>query len=102
MVILERIVGLWPWQESEKYWISYGRKNGWNLVNNTDGGDGVTGLSEEAKRKISSTWIGRKHSPESLVKISLAVKGRTHSKETKLKMSKSHSGRMITWGINYQ
>lgn len=98
MVILERIVGDYPWQLSEKYWISYGKRNGWNLVNNTDGGDGVCGLSGESKERMSKTWIGRKHRPESIIKIGLASKGRNHSDETKNKMSKAHKGRNITWG----
>jgi len=98
MVILERINGDWPWQESEKYWISYGRKNGWDLVNNTNGGDGVSGLSGESKERMSKTWIGRKHRPDSIIKIIAAVSGRKHSNETKIKMSESHKGRNITWG----
>lgn len=98
MVILERIVGDWPWQESEKRWIAYGRANGWNLVNNTDGGDGVSGLPEETRAKMASTWKGRKHKPESLLKIGAATASRRHSKQTKEKMSAAHKGRVITWG----
>lgn len=97
MVILERIVGEWPWQESEKRWISYCRENGFDLVNNTDGGDGVSGLPEETRAKMASTWKGRKHKPESLIKIGLATSARRHSDETKEKMSKAHKGRKITW-----
>jgi hypothetical protein len=45
--------------EKEKYWISYyGREN---LVNGTDGGEGVRGLlvSDETKKKLSASHIGQ-------------------------------------------
>ena len=71
--------------------LKYGRINlglG-NLVNMTDGGDGVFGLvhSEESRHKISEASKGRTHSDEAKQKISEASKGRTHSDEAKQKMS---------------
>lgn len=95
---LERIVGAWPWQESERFWIRHGRRNGWPLTNNTDGGDGVSGLPEETRKRMRMTWLGRKHRSDSLIKIGEASRGRKHSNETKKRMSMAHSGRVITWG----
>jgi len=98
MVLIEEIVGAWPWQRSEQYWIAYGLINGWKLTNNTAGGDGVTGLSEAAREKIASTWRGRKHTPASIERIRQAKTGSRHSDETKARMSVSHKCRKITWG----
>lgn len=100
MVILERIDGEWPWQHSERHWIAYGRANGWPLTNNTDGGDGVPGLSGPSKERMASTWKGRKHKPESIEKMLATKKERphSHSAETRARMSVAHAGRDITWG----
>lgn len=99
MAILERIDGAYPWQHSERFWIAYGRANGWPLTNNTDGGDGVPGLSGPSKERMASTWIGRKHKPESIQKM-VATKKATYrcSVETRKRMSEAHTGRDITWG----
>lgn len=98
LVIFEEIIGEWPWQEAEIYWISRGRKLGWPLTNNTNGGDGVYGLPEETKEKMRKTWLGRKHKPETLVKLSKASKGRIKSEESKQLMREKMKGRNITWG----
>ena len=51
-------------------------------------------LSEETKRKISSSNTGKKRSVlvETRIKLSNAMKGRTHSKETRQKISEAHIG----------
>jgi hypothetical protein len=68
-----------------------------NLVNMTDGGDGVVGrvCTDETKRNISKAKIGVKTSPctnNTKNKISEANKGRTRSEATKLKISESKKG----------
>lgn len=100
LVILERIDGDWPWQHSERHWIAHGRANGWRLTNNTDGGDGVPGLSGPSKERMASTWKGRKHKPESIEKMLATKKERphSHSVETRARMSSARAGRKITWG----
>lgn len=85
--IIEEIRGEWPWQESERFWISRLRSQGANLVNNTAGGDGVCGLPPETRAKMRLTWLGRKHKPESLLKLSAVRKGKRHSPETREKRS---------------
>jgi group I intron endonuclease len=101
--------------EIEKELIAkYGRKNlglG-NLVNCTDGGDGVFGLvhSEETRQKMSEAIKGKKnhmfgktHSEESRQKMSEALKGeknhmfgKTHSEETRQKMSEANKGKTFS------
>lgn len=98
MVFIEEIIGDWPWQEAERFWIALATRSGWPITNNTSGGDGVHDLPKEARERISSAWIGRKHSAESKALIGIASGSRTHSAETKEKMSAAHSGRIITWG----
>lgn len=100
LIVLERIDGAWPWQHSERHWIACGRANGWRLTNNTDGGDGVDGLSKETRAKMASVWRGRRHKPESIEKMLATKKERphSHSVETRARMSAAHAGREITWG----
>lgn len=98
MVIVEEIHGDWPWQESERYWIAFAKACGCQLVNGTDGGDGVSNLSGESRERMLRTWLGRKHSERTKLKISESWKHRVVSDETKAKMSASQRGRLITWG----
>jgi len=79
----------------------YGRKNlglG-NLVNMTDGGEGVLGLifSDEARQKISEANKGKTFSEETRQKLSEANKGdkhpmfgKTRSEKTRKKMREGH------------
>jgi GIY-YIG catalytic domain len=96
--IIEEIRVAWLWQDSERYWIAHARKNGARLVNGTNGGEGVEGLSKEALERRSRAWIGRKHRAESLIRIGNASRGRKHSEASKQKMRNLMSGRIITWG----
>jgi len=98
IVCIEEIRGDWPWQESERFWIALATRSGWPITNNTSGGDGVPDLPKEARERISSAWIGRRHSAESKKLIGIASSLRKHSVETREKMSNAHSGRDITWG----
>lgn len=75
------------WQQCEVAWIAYYREMGCDLVNSTDGGEGVRGhiKSEEHRRKQSEAMSGEKnslygkhHSEESKRKISLALSGENH------------------------
>jgi len=98
MIYLETLPDESEWQEVEKEWIAIGREIGWPLTNNTDGGDGVSGLPEETREKMRKTWLGRKHKPESIEKMRKGRKGRKHTEEHKEKMSSLMKGRDITWG----
>ena len=85
------------WEEAKQIEIlliaKYGRKDlglG-NLVNMTDGGEGVLGLicSEETRQKMSEALKGRTFSEEAKQKISEALKGNTRSEETRQKISEA-------------
>lgn len=97
MVILETVCGLWPWQESERYWIERGRSLGWDLTNNTSGGDGVSDLPKETRERMRQVWVGRKHSDEAKAKIGAASSRRRASLETRERMRKAQIGRVISW-----
>lgn len=85
------------WQAWEKMYIAIARRDGWPLVNETEGGDGTNGLSEDARKKIVATWTGRKHKPESIAKMAAASRGRRKTPEQKEAMRKLMTGRKILW-----
>ena len=64
------------WAECETKWIAHHRGAGANLVNSTDGGEGVVGL---------------KFSQESRLKMSLAKKGKPLSPERRLLLDKARA-----------
>ena len=93
----------------EKLLISCFKDMNYVLANKTDGGEGTASnkiklsalnrpkrnLSEETKKKISLSLIGRKVNEETRIKISNSHKGKIgkkHDEITKEKMSKSLSG----------
>lgn len=95
------------WGAAEIKWIKFYRDKGVDLVNTTDGGEGVIGyvrdaawrlrrselikgrpsgnsgkkLSEEQRRKISEAQRGRVITPEQRAKISASLKGRKKTPE---------------------
>lgn len=98
--------------QMEKYLISeYGRYDlgEGNLVNMTDGGDGILGVifSEETRKKMSENlkgnkrFLGQKHSEERKLKMSKVHKGnkyflgKKHSEKTRSKMSE-----LVKGGLN--
>jgi hypothetical protein len=84
----------------------YGRKDlglG-NLVNMTDGGEGVLGLimSEETRQKLSeaskgnTNFLGKTHSEETRQKIGEGNKGKIKSEETRQKLSEANKGKTLS------
>ena len=96
MHILEELEESDEWKSREIWWIAYGKSQGWNLTNNTEGGDGVSGLPEETRKRMAQTWVGRKHSPESIIKIGLASKGRKHDDAWRKLMHDKMKDRVFT------
>ena len=97
--------------KEEIAWIAYGRKEGWRLVNTTDGGEGIVGYkwtNELLKRlqkrlRKNPPHLGYKHSLESRQKISESLKGKPSwmkgkhcSKEHKRKISESRKGQKLS------
>lgn len=104
--------------ELEKMLIRGLRLIGVRLVNQTDGGDGVSGfrfsdesrqkmsitrtgkpgrrLTAKAREKISSALIGHSVSEETRSKISASKKGKKPSAETVAKQKSSNKGRIIS------
>ncbi|MFA5750650.1 MAG: NUMOD3 domain-containing DNA-binding protein [Candidatus Shapirobacteria bacterium] len=73
-------------KDAEIYWIAEGKRRGWPLTNNTDGGDGL---------------LGRKHTKEEIRKITFArhnrrsgMLGKHHTEETKENMKMSQLRRV--------
>lgn len=78
----------------EKYWIAQFKTWGFNLVNLTEGGEGLSGYkhSKKAKKKMSRFRTGKKHSPETIKKIIESHTGKKLSDITKQKISDIHKG----------
>jgi hypothetical protein len=98
--------------ELEVKYIANFRKSGYNLLNATDGGDGITGytftiearkavsdgqrgrkLSEDTKRKISESKKGKNLSKEHRKKIGDGIRGKVRSAETLKRMSEAQKGK---------
>lgn len=87
-------------QKAERKWIKhYGRKN---LVNATDGGDGLWNPSWDVRRKISRAGIGRQKSPAELENMRLRAIGNSYglghvvSDEHRAVISKTHKGKVLS------
>jgi hypothetical protein len=81
------------WEPLETFWMEYFKFLGFELMNiRKKGGSGSECWSEEAKKRIRISRIGRKISEETKLKIGKANKGRKYSDEAKLKISNSHLG----------
>lgn len=101
MDIIEMVDG--DGSKEEVKWIATMRSMGWNLVNQTDGGDGTAGRKhsketveklrqkairegespekKEFMRKLAAANVGKKATPEHRQKISDGLRGRKLSKE---------------------
>lgn len=79
---------------AEIAYIKFFRKKGINLVNGTNGGDGVIGHhhSVETRRQIAIAGTGRKHSEETKARMRIICTGRKASDKTRKILSESHKG----------
>lgn len=90
------------WQFWEIYWINQCKVWGFNLTNQTLGGEGSLGkkLSEKHKQKISIKLKGKIVSSETKQKLSKSIKGKKLSETHIRNLSKSHKGLIYPKG-NY-
>ena len=85
------------WQSVERAYISGARVTGSRLTNGTDGGDGVTGLSQEARERMAAATRGRPLSPEHRAKLVAAMARRPPpSAKTRELMRTALVGRQFT------
>lgn len=80
------------WQQCEIGWIAHYRAMGCNLVNSTDGGDGVRNPSEETRKRMSESAKVKIFTNEHRRKIGDKSRGVPRSKETRRKISESKKG----------
>jgi hypothetical protein len=97
MEIIEQVPDGVSWQERERHHIAAALAASENLVNGTSGGDGVVDLQPEAKARMATAWVGRKHSAATKQKISAYRKTWKASAQTRARMKASQTGRKITW-----
>lgn len=86
------------WQEAEKFWISYLKSIGCNLVNFSDGGGGNVFYDPELRRRLGNSSRGKKRplSKETIAKISASNKGKIRTPEVREKIRKTLTGRILT------
>lgn len=70
-------------------------KDGGSLYNMTDGGDGVTGLSVESRKKMSEARLGRKEPDWVREKKRLSHLGLKHSAEHCQAISRANTGKLV-------
>lgn len=87
------------WEERERHWIKFLRENGADLVNNTDGGEGVTGHSPELRAKMSAAMKGRPapnkgkhHTPETRARLSMLHRGKAMLPQTRAAIARANIG----------
>lgn len=82
--------------EHEKFLIACFKDIGCSLVNQTDGGDGISGFkhSEKTRSRISTSLVGHTVLAETRNALSRSLKGRAiHTDESKAKISKAQLGK---------
>ena len=91
-------VGTEDWAFAEKKWIAFYRGKGLDLVNLTDGGEGVTGLvfSAASREKMATAKKGRKLTPEHIKKVADALRGKKRTEESMAGSRKALTGRVVS------
>lgn len=86
------------WKFWEREYIRVFRAIGINLVNGTDGGDGVVPTPETREKMLgpNNPMFGKKHSLETRRRIAEAGRGRVCSEETREKMRRFKMGKVVS------
>lgn len=104
--VIEVVLGE-DWTDHERNQIRFHRWLGCDLLNLTDGGEGMPGYvpSEETRKKMSDArkgkpspcgMLGKHLSPEAKKKMSEARKGKHHSADTCRKIGDAHRGKSLS------
>lgn len=98
IAILETVGSADRLNDSETWWISFGRALGWDLTNHAPGGGTTRGLirSAETRAKLSAARRGKTLSPEHRAAIGTSLTGRPVSEETKARLRARHLGRIMS------
>lgn len=81
------------WPQWEVAYIEYFRESGFDLVNGNSGGEGGHNPSEETRRKIGISRLGKPLSLTARKKIGAAHRGRKHSAEMRAKCRIAKGGK---------
>jgi hypothetical protein len=98
------------WEEAEQWWIAYFRQMNCDLLNHTDGGEGLKNPSKETREKISEirkatfqvpeyrAWFDKwVQSPERRKKISVSNKGKKKASDHVAKLPQNRAGRKFSF-----
>lgn len=87
---------------AEIYWIAYFRSLGCNLVNDTDGGEGMCGYKHtpEQIERIRQNTIRQFQDPEQRLNVSRVHKGKEISQSHREVVSRASSKRWNEWRMN--
>lgn len=84
--------------EAERWWIALGRAFGWNLLNQTDGGEGVAGFrrTEASKARCKTPWTAERRRAQGIQarNASASARARMSSGRTALE---PHEPSQIVW-----
>lgn len=82
-----REVPMWEWQVWEMTFIRWYRALGWNVVNTTEGGDGLINPTDEVRAKCALGRKGKSHTPEARAAIGASSRGKPRTAEHRAKIS---------------
>jgi len=88
--------GYGEWAEAERRWIREGRERGWALTNGTAVGEGLRGLSDEGRARLSAARRARITKSETRAKMSEARKNQRLSASHLQAIRAGHRGRALS------
>lgn len=98
IVVLEYVVDASVLVDREVWWIACGRNNGWPLLNQTIGGEGLPGFKHYklTKSKLRDAALRQWSNPNSRKRITESMIGRTVSPLGRARLSVAHLGVRLT------
>ncbi len=100
-IVLEDVYDENALDDSETWWISFGRNQEWPLTNIVDGGETTDGFkgrthSQESRAKMSASHLGRKKSAAHRAAIGRANGGKKRTREMNAEHSRKLTGRVLS------